>query len=299
MSTTKAKLLLAFIITLRASSFMFSKLAMGQVGPFELMFLRFFPAFLAMAVVFRKKVIHADRNLILSGMAMGAAYFALLTFEMYGLKHTSSTAVTAFLENTSIVIVPLLGALLTRSLPTVQQIVPALVALSGVGLLTLGQESASFGLGEILGLCGAVAYASAIIICAKVSRTCDPLALGMFQNGFLGLFALVASLIMEDIVIPSSTAFWGQTAYLVIVCTIMGHTLQPVAQRYLPAETAGLFCALNPLVAMAMGSIFLGERFGGAALTGCALILGSIVLSHFMSRSGALRSVRRVRPHHA
>lgn len=65
-----------------------------------------------------------------------------------------------------------------------------------------------------------------------------------------------------------------------MVCSGFGFTLQPVAQAGTTAERAGMFCALNPLVASVLGVVFLQEHIGGQGIVGAALILTGILLSY-------------------
>ncbi len=71
---------------------------------------------------------------------------------------------------------------------------------------------------------------------------------------------------------------WGPILYLALVCSCFGFTLQPVAQRYVSAERAGLFCALNPLTAAVLGGLVLHEDFGLSSVLGGVLILIGIVI---------------------
>lgn len=67
---------------------------------------------------------------------------------------------------------------------------------------------------------------------------------------------------------------------LAVVCSGFGFTLQPVAQRHVSAERAGLFCAIAPAVASLLGVVVLHERFGVLSFIGLTLILTSIMLPH-------------------
>ena len=67
---------------------------------------------------------------------------------------------------------------------------------------------------------------------------------------------------------------------LAVVCSGFGFTLQPVAQEGTTAERAGMFCALNPLVASVLGVVFLHEHIGIQGIVGAALILAGILLSY-------------------
>ena len=62
-----------------------------------------------------------------------------------------------------------------------------------------------------------------------------------------------------------------------------------MAQRYTSAETAGLFCALNPLVAAILGAAVLHEQLGVTGFAGIALILLSILVPHLPALANAVK----------
>ncbi|MBR0375030.1 MAG: DMT family transporter, partial [Firmicutes bacterium] len=80
---------------------------------------------------------------------------------------------------------------------------------------------------------------------------------------------------------------------LAVVCTVFGFTLQPVAQKYTTSEKAGLYCAVNPLIAAVLGYTFLQEGFTRNSILGAALIIGSIVVSALLEQRAAGREARR------
>lgn len=53
--------------------------------------------------------------------------------------------------------------------------------------------------------------------------------------------------------------------------------MQPLAQSYCSAETAGILCGLNPLVATVLGIAAAGEAFDMLDAAGLVLVLGAIV----------------------
>ena len=111
-----------------------------------------------------------------------------------------------------------------------------------------------------------------------------------FQWALFGALALLFSAGLETPRLPQSGAEWGMIAALAVVCSCFGFTLQPVAQRYVSAERAGMFCALNPLTAALLGTLFLGERLGLWGLAGAGLILLGITVQnlHLPRRQKAL-----------
>ena len=52
-----------------------------------------------------------------------------------------------------------------------------------------------------------------------------------------------------------------------------------MAQSGTSAERAGMFCALNPMVAATLGIFFLGESFAVQSMIGGVLILAGILLA--------------------
>ncbi len=164
------------------------------------------------------------------------------------------------------------------------------VTLLGVGFLTL-RSGVGFGPGEGLCLLEACLYAVAIILIGKFSRTGDPLVLGMFQIGFLGLFAAVASLLLESPHLPGTAREWGVILALALVCSCFGFTFQPVAQRYTTAERAAQLCAVNPLSTAVLSAVFLHETMDILGIIGAALILCGIVLHNYQPRKAASRTM--------
>lgn len=278
MTTRQAEVLLATIITARASSFLFSKLLLTHMGPFTLMGVRFLLAFCLLAVIFHKRLAHMTRRTFLHGLALGFCFFVVMAFELHALCF-AATSTVSFLENTAIVLVPVAEALVLRRLPGRKVAASALMALSGVGLLTLTGSQASLGIGELLALDAALSYTAAMLLTDRFSKQDDPLTLGILQIGWMGALGLAAAVIVEQPTLPAEPIQWLYLAILVVVCSGFGFTLQPVAQRPLTSETTSLMCALNPLVATVLGMLVLGEHVSPAGIAGLALILLGILFA--------------------
>ena len=288
LSRRGAELLLAGVIIARATSYLFSKLILEGMGLFNLLGVRFMLAFALLAVLLFPRLKSPDWKTVAAGAVMGGMFFLVMTAELSGLKRTSSGN-TAFLENTAIVLVPLLQAVLGRRLPKGKVILSALLCLTGVGVLTLG-GGVGFGAGECWCLLAAFLYACTILVTDRLSHSgIDTLAAGIVQVGVIGALSLAASFLTETPRLPSGTTEWLGIVMLAVVCTGFGFTLQPVAQSGTTAERAGMFCALNPMVAAALGVIFLNEPFTAKTVIGGVLILLGILLSELPERQGKRR----------
>lgn len=292
MTRRKAEFLLAAVILARSTSYLLSKLTMQTMEPFTMLSARFITAFLLLILLFGKKLTNLAPATLLRGMMLGGAFFSVMAAELFGLRTTDSST-TSFLENTAIVFVPLLEALLHRKLPRLPALLSAAVTMFGIGLLTLRGGAFSLKSGELLCLLAAVLYASSIILTDRLSRRDDPLTLGILQVGFIGLFALTASFLFETPRLPATGLEWGAILALALVCSGFGFTLQPVAQRYTTSERAGMFCALNPVSAAILGTVFLGEKLGLQSILGAGFVLAGILLSTVWGRR---HNVLHIRP---
>lgn len=282
MNRKQAELLLAAVILTRSSAYIFSKTGLETLGTFNLLAARFLLGFAVLAIIFRKRLRHAKRSDIIGGAVIGAVFTAVMALELTALKTTDTSAVS-FLENTAIVFVPLIESVLIRRLPKPVSIVSALLALCGVGLLTLRGGAFSLTPGELCCLCAAVLYAVGIITTDRFSHKCDALLVGIVEVGCIGFFSLVLSFIFEQPRIPSGGTELGCVLVLALVCTGFGFTLQPVAQSHTTSERAGIMCALNPAFASLLGVVFLSEPVTVQGVCGAALILLSLYVPHFFS----------------
>ncbi|MBQ6621891.1 MAG: DMT family transporter [Mogibacterium sp.] len=292
MSTGKARLLLFTVIALRATSLLFCTIAMRTLGPVTLNGIRFLLTFALLLVIFRKELPKIRRGTLVGGAVIGIFFFLTMLFEMIGLQMTN-TSTTSFLENTAIIFVPFVQAALTRKHPGLSAVVSGILALTGVGFLTMKGGHLGFSAGELCCLATALFYTATIIATGHYSRKEEPILLGILQVGVIGILSMICAFIVEEPVLPASATEWGSLLFLVVICTGFGFTLQPVAQSRVSTETAGLFCAFNPLITTLLGFIFLHEQFTRSSLTGAALILASIVASALMDhprRAGMKRS---------
>ena len=278
MSRTQASILLIAVFVARGTSFLFSKTLMMSMTPMSVLAVRFILAFLILAVAFNGKLRHCDRNSFRGGVILGAMYTVCMIFEMYGLRKID-TGVASLIENMAIVLVPVFVAALTRTMPRRKTMLCALLAVVGVGFLSLAQsEISGGGSGILLAVCAAVTYAFCIITTEKVSREADPITIGIVQLGTMGVLSLVISLITGSFALPQNGQQWGMILMLVLVCSCFGFAFQPLGQKYLPAETAAVFTVVNPLTTSILGIVVMKETITGVKLIGYALILAALVI---------------------
>ena len=279
LSVNGATILMAALVIARGTSFMFSKLLLTDMGPLSLLGIRFLLAFIIIfAIFFRyiKKAVKKDPNVIRISVILGAINFLCMASELIGLQYTTSST-CAFIENSAIVIVPVMEAFLLRRAPSWQIIVCSVLTMGGIALITVGSGFNGFGLGEFLCVIAALTFAIAIIINGRSSRIHDSFTIGLLTVGTMGFMAIIAALVFESPHLPNTSEQWMMLMMLVLVCTCLGFVLQPVAQSRISIQMAGVMFGLNPLTAAVLGWIFMGEALGTAGVIGGLLIIVGIV----------------------
>ena len=277
MNTSGAMILMASVMIARGTSFIFSKWLMNDLAPVNILAVRFCIAFIILAVIFYKKMLLIDKATLLKGMALGAAYTINMIVEMYGLRLVDA-GTCSFIENSAILIVPIYMCLITKKLPESKVMLCAFIAVVGIGFLTVS-GGFEFNPGIVLVILAALIFGGCVILTDFVTKEGDPITMGILQVGFMGVFSTIYTFIFEQPVLPKTTMQWGMILMLALVCSCFGFTFQPLAQKYISAETAGVFTAVNPLTTCIFGIILHEEGLNIFKALGGTLIIIAVLLS--------------------
>ena len=271
---------MAAVAVARGSSFMFSKQLLGSMEPLNLLGIRFLLAFFIMMLFFGRRVVESVREepeTLTAGALIGFAYYVVMALELNGLKYTT-TATASFIENSAVVLVPVAEALLLKRLPSRITVICSVITLAGVGLIAAGGFGMGIGKGEIICIIVALVYTGAIIMTDRMAKAYDAFSVGIIYVGVMGALGAVSSAVVETPHLPQSGNEWLMLMMLVLVCSCFGFTMQSVAQEKISSETTGLMTAINPLAAAVLGTVFLKERMGFAAIIGAILIISGILI---------------------
>ena len=290
MNQQKSEMLLAAVILSRSTSFVLSKSAMGSLTPFNLLAVRFLTAFIFLAFLFGKKLVHIRLSELKYGFLLGLLFTGVMGCELFGLRQTDS-ATTSFIENSAMIFVPILQFAVFKKKPQSRELLRIVLAVLGIGFLTLGASGGLFRSGCVFLLGSALFYAAAILATNIVSRKGDPLMIGIAQVFTIGMLSLILSFMFEQPSLPKTGQEWSLILALAVICSGFGFTLQPVAQRGTTAERAGMMCALSPLSASLQGVVILHDVMTPYKLAGCLMILMSLVIPVL------IRSLRRPAKH--
>jgi len=284
------QMLLATVIW--GSSYLFMKSGLASMQELNLIALRFGIAFVAAGLLFHRRLRSVDRGTLLAGGVLGTALFAAFVFITYGVQQTTASQ-AGFLISLAVIFVPILTTVLRRRLPDKRLSVSIVVAVAGLGLLTL-QHEMSLHLGDLLCIIAALVYAIYILLAGKYTPRHDPLTLGIVQLGVAALLGTVATFLFETPQLPDTPESWASILGLGVLCSGLGYILQTFAQRHASPTRTSLIFSLEPLFAAAFAFIFQGESLTLQGYCGAALMLAGVLITEVKLPLHVFR--RRKRP---
>jgi len=283
------QMLLATIIW--GSSYLFMKSGLASIQELNLIALRFTIAFIVAAVIFHRRLLRADRETWIAGAVMGTVLFAAFVLITYGVQRTSASQ-AGFLISLAVIFVPILMTIIHKKIPDVRLAASIVLAVSGLGLLTL-QHELRLHIGDVLCILAALVYAMYIIIAGRYTPKHDPLTLGTIQLGMAAGLGIAAAFLFETPHLPDSAEAWAAILGLGILCSGIGYILQTLAQRHASPARTSLIFSLEPLFAAAFAFTFQGEQLTLQGYTGAALMLLAVLVAELKGLDAMYRRRKR------
>ena len=270
------------------TGFVAQRQGMAFVGPFTFIAARFLLGGLALVPLLyltrtlplKPSQVSAKAIWLPATLACGAALFTAASLQQFGLV-TTSAGKGGFITALYIVIVPILGLLLKK---TVRLVVWLAVVLATVGLYLLTITSgAAISQGDLTVLAGAFVWAAHILLIDHFSERVPGLLIACGQFLVTGVLGLIAALLFEDIVFANLIAGGGTILYAGLVVVSLAYTLQVLGQKGVNPSIAALILSLESVFAVLAGAILLAERLTAREWLGCALMLAAVVMTQLGS----------------
>jgi drug/metabolite transporter (DMT)-like permease len=288
--TTKAHLLLLFVVFVWGSTFVLVKAALASTTPLLFNLLRMALATGVLAAINRKRLRQITRQQLAAGALVGLFLGAGYQFQTFGLTLTTP-AKSAFITGMVVVFVPaftLVPAFRPRNTPRpgVFAAVGAIAAFAGLLYLTtppgttLENLTANVAVGDVITLGCSIAFAAHLLTLARVSPGIDSGLLATLQVGGATAFLLL-TLPLER----PHIRFTPSAVMALIICAVFAtaaaFTIQSYAQQHLPPTHTVVLLTLEPVFAWLTALLFLHETLSKRSLLGAALILLGIVIIEF------------------
>lgn len=281
--TPPYKLILVGAALLWGGSFVVLKDTLDIISPAWLMGIRFMLSGVVMTTVLFERIRRTfDRGYIGAAVALGVTGGLGYLIQNLGLVDTTPGH-NAFLTATYCVMVPFLHWAVARVRPTLANVVAAVVAVVGIGVLSLGGED-PFALrwGDWMTILGAFWFAVQIEVLLRVSPGRDILVLTSVEFFVMGLTCLAYAVAFEPV--PEFATFvgadfWLAMGYLVILSSCVCTVCQNVGQAHVPPAQASLLLSLESVFGVLFSVLLYGEQLTLQLAFGFALVFGAVLLS--------------------
>ena len=199
-------------------------------------------------------------------LVLGGLYGVAQILQTAGLAHTAAS-VSGFITGMYVVATPLFAAVLLRSRIGAMTWLAVLLAMTGLGVLTLGDVSAGLGLGygEALTLVSAMIYALHIVGLGAWSESRDALGMSILQCMVIAVICAVAAA-PGGIVLPDRTGDWLSIVYMALFAGAASLLGQTWAQAHLPPTRTAIIMSMEPVFAALFAVLLGGES---ATVRGC------------------------------
>ncbi|KMT20872.1 DMT family transporter [Clostridium cylindrosporum] len=268
-----ADISLLVVAFLWGGGFIATKYALESITPNYINFIRFLMAFVAIALIFHKKIGSIDKSSLKAGAIIGLFLYVGFILQTIGLQYTTAGK-QAFLTGTNVVIVPFLYWIVRGKKPDRYNIFAAIIAVVGIGFLSLN-ENFSINFGDTLTIICALFFAGHIVSIACFATKYDPIVLTIVQFGTVTILSLISSLMFEPAPKFTSTSTLG-ILYLGIFSTLICFAIQNVAQKYTLPDHAAIILCLESVFGSLLSTLVLGEEFTFKMIIGSAAIFLAI-----------------------
>ncbi len=217
------------------------------------------------------------RGSVITGITLLLAY-ATQTFGLL----TVAAGKAAFITGLSVVMVPVASALLLKMVPDQSTTVGVILAIIGLGLMSLSLPF-RVELGDMLVFLCAIGFAAHILLVGVHSKDNDPVVFAAIQLMVVAAGSFVAALFLErPLIIPRQT--WGAIVYTAILATSITVLIQSAVQKYTSATHAALIFSAEPVFGAVFAWIMLGEVLSARETVGAVLILAGMLVSEVSPR---------------
>ena len=224
--------------------------------------------------------------LVLSGLGVGANWIFL--FEAY--KYTTVSIATLSYYCAPIFVTIMAPIILKEKISLIKFLC---VCTAMIGMLCIvGTNKGSIGegynhfLGIIYGLTAAVGYAS-VILMNKFIKGLKGVETTVTQLVFASILLLPYVMITSGFDFSKMTGIsWGYMIFLGIVHTGFAYALYFSSLKELKGQTIAVLSYIDPITAVLISALFLGEQLTMFQIIGGVLILGSTFISETLDKKG-------------
>ena len=276
--TLQSDLLLLLTAAIWGFAFVAQRVGMDYIGPYLFNGIRFLlGASVLLPLILLKKQTTNHRLLLKAGLSSGILLFFGSSLQQLGI--TTTTAGNAgFITGLYVVIVPFLGLMLYKK-PTKANVFGAVLAITGLYLLTNTSSLLNINIGDLYVLLGAFFWAAHVHSIGLYSPKLNSLQLAFVQYLICAGLSLVLAFFVEPINPDAIVSAGLPILYGGIMSVGIAYSLQVIAQQHSPPTHSAIILSLESVFAAIGGILLLHESWSPTTLLGAALMLAAVFIS--------------------
>ncbi|MGZ8736072.1 MAG: DMT family transporter [Nocardioides sp.] len=279
-TTLLATLALLGMTAAWGSTFYLTKDLIDRVPVLDYLAVRFAIATAALFLLAPRALGKVSRTNLRSALILGGLYGVAQILQTSGLAHTPAT-VSGFITGLYVVATPLFAAWLLHTRIGTMTWAAVVLALAGLGVLTL--SGLSVGYGEALTFVSALLYALHIVGLGAWSNAREALGMTIVQLAVITLVCFVAT-IPDGVVLPEGARDWIVVVYMAVVAGALALAGQTWAQAHLAPTRSAIIMSMEPVFAAFFAVLLGGELLTGRMLVGGAMVLTAMLIVELVPR---------------
>jgi len=282
-----------FVTFIWGATFIVVKQALEDSSTLVFLALRFSLATVVMSLLCAGRLsgFAAPRRSLAGGFFAGISLFAGYFFQTVGLRYTTASK-SAFITSLSVVMAPLIVAVVYRIVPRPAEGAGIILAITGLALMTLEGQGLRIGWGDLMTVICAAGFAAHIVIVGHFSPTCSVPLLSLAQIGTAALMAAGSFWWLETPWIRWSPTLAAAIAVTGVLATALAFTVSAWAQKHISPTRMALLLALEPVFAWLTAFVVARETLSPRGAAGGGLILAGVLLSELKPWNAAKRCQR-------
>jgi drug/metabolite transporter (DMT)-like permease len=213
-------------------------------------------------------------------LVLGCLYGVAQILQTAGLAKTPAS-VSGFITGMYVVATPIFAALILHSQIGRSTWAAVLLAMAGLGVLTL--SGFSVGYGEALIFVAAMIYALHIVGLGAWSQPQQALGMSIVQVMVITVICFVCTA-PNGIVLPDRVGDWTSIVYMGVICGAGGMIGQTWAQAHLPPARAAIIMSMEPVFAALFAVLFGGESATVRMIFGGLMVLAAMLIVELAPR---------------
>jgi len=270
------------LIIISATSFgvmpIFARLAYNAgAEPITVLFLRFTIAAVVMNLIMvLGRTVYPRGLILLELILLGAICYVGESLAYFLALKMTSAGLVALLLYIYPALVTALSAIFLKEHLTRVKIVALFLALSGIAL-TLRISGDGSLLGILLGIAAAVDYAIYILLGSRILRRSGPMgSTTVIITSTAGVYAGIVAI--RGVTYPATSTGWIAIITIALISTVLAFVTFFAGLKRIGPTSASTLSTFEPIVAVVLAAIVLGETISPFQIFGGILILAAVVL---------------------